>query len=232
MDFSNLDTRTENSVDCTDRTERESDLPTQREERNEALKVLIAAAAQGNCEAFEGLYNSTASWLLARVRRIVGEAHSEDVLAEVFLQVWRSLSIYDEGRGEPLAWLATIARSRSLDRIRAEKRSHGGQLDAPLSAYDEESQDAGPEELLAAAECASLLKISMGQLSPKERLVLGMAYFRDCTQSEIAGLTGMPLGSVKTLMTRSQHKLRLSMTATEDISRLKHNECLRQSPHV
>ena len=213
MDFSNLDTRTENSVDCTDRTERESDLPTQREERNEALKVLIAAAAQGNCEAFEGLYNSTASWLLARVRRIVGEAHSEDVLAEVFLQVWRSLSIYDEGRGEPLAWLATIARSRSLDRIRAEKRSHGGQLDAPLSAYDEESQDACPEELLAAAECTSLLKISMGRLSPKERLVLGMAYFRDCTQSEIASLTGMPLGSVKTLMTRSQHKLRLSMAA-------------------
>ncbi|MCY7320015.1 MAG: RNA polymerase sigma factor [Ramlibacter sp.] len=194
--------------------------------------MLIAAAAQGDIEAFEALYNSTASWLLARVRRIVGGSHCEDVLAEVFLHVWRSLSVYEEGRGEPLAWLATIARSRSLDRIRSEKRSHGGQLDAPATPSDEESHDAGPEELLAAAECASLLKISMGQLSPKERLVLGMAYFRDCTQSEIASLTGMPLGSVKTLMTRSQHKLRLSMTAAEGISRLKHNAGLSHSPHV
>lgn len=232
MDFSTSDTRTEISIDCPERRERESDLPFQRDERNNALKVLIAAAAQGDTEAFDALYNSTASWLLARVRRIVGESHCEDVLAEVFLQVWRTLSVYAEGRGEPLAWLATIARSRSLDRIRTEKRSHGGQLDAPATPSYEESHDAGPEELLAAAECASLLKISMGQLSPKERLVLGMAYFRDCTQSEIANLTGMPLGSVKTLMTRSQHKLRLSMTAAEGISRLKHNVSFSHSPRA
>lgn len=217
MDFSTSETHSEISIDCTVRTERDSGLTSHRDERNNALKVLIAAAAQGDTVAFEALYNSTAAWLLARVRRIVGESHCEDVLAEVFLQVWRSLSVYAPCRGEPLAWLATIARSRSLDRIRTEKRSHGGQLDAPTTACYEESHDAGPEELLAAAECASLLKISMGQLSPKERLVLGMAYFRDCTQFEIAGLTGIPLGSVKTLMTRSQHKLRLSMTAAERI---------------
>lgn len=51
----------------------------------------------------------------------------------------------------------------------------------------------------------------MGALTPKERLVLGMAYFRDCTQSEIAALTGLPLGSVKSLMVRSQRKLRESI---------------------
>jgi RNA polymerase sigma-70 factor (ECF subfamily) len=192
------------------------------DERNRALKVMILAAARGDVHAFEALYDSTAAWLLNRVRRITGDAHAEDVLAEVYLQVWRSLAIYDDSRGQPLAWLATIGRSRALDKLRTERRSHGGQLDAPALQDVEDSHDMGPEELLAIAERDSLLKLSMGALSPKEQLVLGMAYFRDCSQSEIALLTGMPLGTVKTLMTRSQQKLRVSMGA---VARRGHNAC-------
>ena len=182
------------------------------EERNRALRVMIGAAARGDTAAFAALYDTTARWLLARVRRITGEAHAEDVLSEVYLQVWRSLAGYDASRGQPLAWLATIARSRALDKLRCELRSHGGQLEAPSAAQEEEaSHDIGPEQLLAIAERDRLLQRSMGALSPKEQLVLGMAYFRDCSQVEIASLTGLPLGSVKTLMTRSQHKLRSAL---------------------
>jgi RNA polymerase sigma-70 factor (ECF subfamily) len=191
------------------------------DERNRALKVMILAAARGDIHAFEALYDSTAAWLLNRVRRITGDAHAEDVLAEVYLQVWRSLAVYDDSRGQPLAWLATIGRSRALDKLRTERRSHGGQLDAPAQHETEESHDVGPEELLAIAERDSLLKLSMGALSPKEQLVLGMAYFRDCSQSEIALLTGLPLGTVKTLITRSQQKLRVSMGAA---TRRGHND--------
>lgn len=183
------------------------------DERNRALKVMILAAARGDVHAFEALYDSTAAWLLSRVRRIAGEAHAEDVLAETYLQVWRSLAVYDDSRGQPLAWLATIGRSRALDKLRSERRAHGGQLEAPACQDAEESHDLGPEELLALAERDSLLKLSLGALSAREQLVLGMAYFRDCTQSEIASLTGIPLGTVKTLMTRSQQKLRLSLGA-------------------
>ncbi|GAC1600958.1 MAG: hypothetical protein NVS3B2_03550 [Ramlibacter sp.] len=182
-------------------------------ERNRALRVMISAAARGDVRAFEALYDSTASWLLSRVRRITGDAHAEDVLAEVYLQVWRSLPNFDASRGQPLAWLATIGRSRAIDKLRTERRAHGGQLEAPNVEDAEESHDMGPEELLAIAERSSLLKLSMGALSCKEQLVLGMAYFRDCSQSEIAVLTGMPLGTVKTLLTRSQQKLRLAMGA-------------------
>lgn len=192
-------------------------------DRNRSLKTLIRNAAAGDIAAFETLYNNTAGWLLARVRRIVGESHAEDVLAEVFLQVWRSLPTYQETRGEPLAWLATIARSRALDRVRTEVRSHGGHLEAPATPEIEESHDAGPEQLLAVAERDRLLRISMGALSAKEQLVLGMAYFRDCTQNEIAALTGLPLGSVKTLMTRSQQKLRVSFTAAQVATGMSHN---------
>jgi RNA polymerase sigma-70 factor (ECF subfamily) len=197
--------------------------PDEREERNRSLKVLICAAAKGDVAAFESLYNSTAGWLLGRVRRITGECHAEDVLAEVFLQVWRSLPSYEESRGEPMAWLATIARSRALDRVRTELRMHGGRMDAPEAAEVEEAHEAGPEQLLAVAERDRLLKVSMGSLSAKEQLVLGMAYFRDCSQNEIAALTGLPLGSVKTLMTRSQQKLRVTLTAAQAGTGLPHN---------
>ena len=191
------------------------------DQRNRALKVMIEAAARGDVHAFEALYDSTASWLLSRVRRITGDAHAEDVLAEVYLQVWRSLAVYDDSRGQPLAWLATIGRSRALDKLRIERRSHGGQLDAPMQQDVEESHAIGPEELLAIAERDSLLRISLSALSAKEQLVLGMAYFRDCSQSEIALITGMPLGTVKTLITRSQQKLRLSLGAA---ARAVHND--------
>jgi RNA polymerase sigma-70 factor (ECF subfamily) len=186
------------------------------EDRNRALRVMIGAAARGDIAAFEALYDTTAGWLLARVRRIAGEAHAEDVLSEVYLQVWRSLAGYDASRGQPLAWLATIARSRALDKLRCERRSHGGLPEAPAPPQDEEaSHEMGPEQLLAIAERDRMLQRSMGALSPKEQLVLGMAYFRDCSQVEIAALTGLPLGSVKTLMTRSQHKLRSSMDGAQ-----------------
>lgn len=197
-------------------------------ERNRALKLLIRAAARGDVPAFEALYNTTASWVLGRVRRIVGDGHAEDVLAEVFLQVWRSLPLFEESRGEPLAWLATIARSRALDRARTELRSHAGRMDAPAAGEGEDSHETGPEQLLAVAQRDRLLKISMGALSPKEQLVLGMAYFRDCTQKEIAALTGLPLGSVKTLMTRSQQKLRVSFSAALTATAASQGPCFRR----
>lgn len=209
MDFSNSDEPTPSAGLDAPR------LPTQGDgglqERNRAVGVMIAAAARGDIAAFEALYDSTARWLLRRVRRIAGDAHAEDVLSEVYLQVWRSLATYDGSRGQPLAWLATIARSRALDKLRCELRSHGGQPDAPASEPDEDGHDIGPEQLAAIADRDRLLQRSMGALSPKEQLVLGMAYFRDCSQVEIASLTGLPLGSVKTLMTRSQRKLRLAL---------------------
>lgn len=114
-------------------------------EINSMLKVTICAAALGDIASFAGLYESTASWLLRLVRRITGPQDAEDVLADVYLQVWRSLPEYDDKRGEPLAWLATIARSRALDRLRTERRRHGGHPQAAGPAVDKESDNAGPE---------------------------------------------------------------------------------------
>lgn len=185
--------------------------PAQEEsvDRNHLLRRLMGPAARGDIEAFEAFYNATARWMLMRVRRIVGDSLAEDVLSDVYLQVWRRLGSFDAERGQPLAWLMTIARSRALDRLRTERRSHGGLSFAPACTDEvEQGHTDGPEELLARSRTRDSLHACIAALSAKERVVLGLAYFRECTQAEIAVLTGLPLGTVKSLLGRSQQKLR------------------------
>ncbi|HEY8360083.1 MAG TPA: sigma-70 family RNA polymerase sigma factor, partial [Ramlibacter sp.] len=139
--------------------------------------------------------------------RIVRDQGAEDVLAEVYIQVWRSLASYDALRGEPAAWLSTIARSRALDHLRRERR-HGDTL--PPTPEDAIADDGdGPEQLLWRAQQGRMVResLALAPLSERERLVLKLAYYSDQTHQEIAQQTGLPLGTVKTLIHRAQKKL-------------------------
>jgi RNA polymerase sigma-70 factor, ECF subfamily len=178
--------------------------------RDEQLAGLLRAAAAGDAGAFESFYNSTARYAMAVVRRIAGEVHAEDVLSDCYFQAWRNAKQFDAGRGSALGWLLTMARSRAIDRLRQETLRHGGLSGAP--EFDPESSDSGqgrgPEQVLESAEAGSRLHAALSHLSANERWVLGLAFFREHSQSEIADITGLPLGTVKSLVTRAQHKLR------------------------
>lgn len=181
-----------------------------RDQRNALLALLIRRAAAGEVAAFKTLYDTTAPWLLARVRGIVGEVDAEDVLTEAYLQVWRSLKDFDQARGEPLSWLAAIARSRALDRLRHERsrRGTGPHVDCD-DAASELVHEADPESCCARRQASEALHASIQQLlSEREKMVLRLAYFRECSHTEISVLTGMPVGTVKTLLHRSHRKLR------------------------
>jgi RNA polymerase sigma-70 factor, ECF subfamily len=181
-----------------------------QQERNERLAGLLQAAAGGDGRAFESFYSATSRHAMAVVRRIVGEALAEDVLAECYFQAWRQAARFDAARGSALTWLLTMARSRALDRLRQESLRHGGLSGAPDFDADacEHAAALSPDQLLESVEARTRLHDALRELSANERWVLGLAYFRDCTQSEIAAITGMPLGTVKSHMTRAQHKLR------------------------
>lgn len=179
-------------------------------EENEILLKLIAQAAAGDVRAFEQIYDCTARWLLSLVRRLVDDGQAEDVLAEVYLQVWKTLRTYDADRAAPRVWLAVIARTRALDHLRREKR-RGQAHDSPeLIATMELRVDDGPEQLLSRAEECRLVRLSLAgtPLSPDERTVLGLAYYRESTQQEISHLTGLPLATVKWIMVRARDKLK------------------------
>jgi RNA polymerase sigma-70 factor (ECF subfamily) len=187
---------------------------------NTQLAGWIRAAAAGDIPSFDALYGATSGWLLYRVRRIVGSTHAEDVLTEVYLQVWRTLATFEASRGTPLAWLATIAKARALDRLRREKVINGASSSNTTVALDDKTEPMArlgcePDQQLWQHQAHGLLQSCIATLSTKEQVVLGLAYFRECTQTEIAALTGLPLGTVKTLMSRSQEKLRLALFPDE-----------------
>ena len=184
-------------------------------EENRHLAALIGQARNGDTDAFEQLYRRTARWLLSHVRKLVEDGLAEDVLADVYLQVWKGLATYDEQRAPPGVWLAMIARSRALDHLRGEKRTAHAHENARMEASMEADEAQGPEQLLTRSQRASLLHLCLGStgLSAEERTVLGLAYFREHTQGEIAAITGWPLGTVKGMLARSQEKLRARMAA-------------------
>ncbi|HUM01528.1 MAG TPA: sigma-70 family RNA polymerase sigma factor [Thermoanaerobaculia bacterium] len=154
---------------------------------------LFGRVVQRDREAFAEFYDRWADVLFPVCVRILRDAtEAEDVLQDIFVQVWREAGRYDPARAPLKSWLFSIARSRSLDRWRSRKAA-GARIVAaePLP----EPGDSG-----AAAE-SSLLRQdvirTLGRLSVKERTVLVLAYFEGLTQTEIAAHLGEPLGTVK-----------------------------------
>lgn len=181
--------------------------------RDGQLAELLRAAAGGDARAFEAFYTATVGHAMAVVRRIAGSGLAEDILSDCYFQAWRDAKRFDPLRGSAMAWLLTMARSRALDRLRQESVRHGGHAAAPETDADtgQPSDSPGPDELMASVEARTRLHAALAHLSASERWVLALAYFRDYSQAEIATLTGLPLGTVKSHMNRAQHKLRAAL---------------------
>lgn len=184
-------------------------------DENQLLADFIARARSGDLEAFEQLYDRTARWLLSHVRRIVDDGQAEDVLADVYVQVWRGLGSYDASRAAPGVWLTMIARSRALDHLRKEKRSINAKESARIEAFVDDVATEGPEQLLSAAQRCRMVQLSLGSaaLSADERTALGLAYFSEYSLQEIATATGWSVGTVKSVLARAQDKLRTEIIA-------------------
>ena len=164
------------------------------EQENQRFGQLIGRAGAGSIEAFEELYNGSARWLLSHVRRFIDDGQAEDVLAEVFIQIWKSLGSYDPDRAAPAVWLVMIARSRALDHLRREKR-HGSERRDQLGVEPVEMEHAeAPDQILSRLEQRRLVQLALADLSAEEQLLLGLAYFRDQSHTEIATTTGLPWG--------------------------------------
>lgn len=183
--------------------------------RNDQLKMLLLAAALGDAKSFESFYTLTIHIATSVVYRIAGSNHTEDILADAYFQAWQQSSQFQSTRGSAVAWLLAIARSRALDKLRAERLRHCGLSGAPEAGDNEavESPLPGPDALLERVQAYGQLHRAIAKLSGPERWVLGLAYYRDMNHRQIAGVTELPLGTVKSLISRSQRKLRCAITA-------------------
>jgi RNA polymerase sigma-70 factor (ECF subfamily) len=150
------------------------------------------------------LYDRYSSLIYSVALRVLGETGAaEDVLQEVFMQLWRKPEAFDSARGSLPAWLAVIARNRSIDALR--KRVPQTDLEDVILSVE--------PDLAAGAELkrsAEQVRRRLGEMPELQRTALEMAYFEGLTHSEIAARTGTPLGTIKTRIRSGLTSLRAS----------------------
>jgi RNA polymerase sigma-70 factor (ECF subfamily) len=178
--------------------------------RSEQVQVndveLLKAVASQDEAALAQLYDRYRVILFGLLMRILNNREeAEDVLQEVFLQVWRRAADFDESRGRPFTWLVTMARSRGIDRLRTlasrERVAVAGAKDETEAVSDAASDAFRSEQ-------RSLVTSALAQLPDEQQRPLILAYFDGLTQTEIAARLGAPLGTVKTRMRTGMMKLR------------------------
>jgi RNA polymerase sigma-70 factor (ECF subfamily) len=176
--------------------------------RDSEWEALIRKVAVGDQSALTELYDTTSRLVFGLILRIVSDrATAEEVLLDVYTQVWRQAASYDSTRGTPIAWLMTIARSRAIDRIRSGK--HDQQNKESLDSVGEvASTVADPEQDSVISERRNLVRSALNSLSREQREVIELAYYAGLSHSEIALKLGQPLGTVKTRTRLGMMKLR------------------------
>jgi RNA polymerase sigma-70 factor (ECF subfamily) len=168
--------------------------PTDAESRQAAL---IRGVAEGNEQALASLYDATSRTVYGLLLRILSDPSSaEEVLLDVYAQVWRQAASYSPERGRPLAWLTTIARSRAIDRVRRTRQEQ--QREAPLDEAIRSAGGESVEEGVRAGEVRAVIRAALDGLAPEQREVIELAYYGGMSHSEIAAARGLPLGTVKT----------------------------------
>jgi RNA polymerase sigma-70 factor, ECF subfamily len=173
--------------------------------------ALLARIAHGDREAFGRFYDAFAGLALGLIRRILRDpAASEEVLQEVFWQIWREATRYDPQRGSPEAWLVMRAKTRAIDRLRAIRRRAktfvASADEAVASAPGQPTENPG-----VVAERRGLVQSALDGLPEPQRRVVELAFFEGLTQSEIASRLGEPLGTVKTRARLALERLRSLM---------------------
>jgi len=154
--------------------------------------MLVSAIRSGDEQAMAQLYDRYSPIIYSVALRVLGDTGAaEDILQEVFLQLWRSPDMFDASRGSMPGWLAVIARNRAIDSLR-KRRPESDITEVVVSV---EPDLAGKAEWSRAAD---KIRGTLGGMPAPQRSALEMAFFEGLTHTEIAEKTGEPLGTVKT----------------------------------
>ena len=182
-------------------------------ERSQRLDSLLSRVALGDRKAFAALYDDTRAYLFGVILRItVDRGLAEDVLQEVFVNVWRSAQSFDGQRSQPLTWLTSVARHRAIDSLRRRKTEpttvsmHLDDADEGGcgSALDSLADPAtGPLQRLEQAAEAHALTQCMQQLTRAQQQCLALTFYRGLSHAEAAEHLCLPLGTVKSWVRRA-----------------------------
>jgi RNA polymerase sigma-70 factor (ECF subfamily) len=171
--------------------------------------TLMDAVAAGDRAALATLYGRHAPLLLAVCRRVLGDAdEADDVLVDVFFEVWTRADRYDASRGSPMTYLVTLARSRSIDRRRSIAARPPLRGDSSVELAARAAGSDGPLQHSESAEMAVRVRAALVAMDPDERTAVECAFFEGLTHTQVAAKLGRPLGSVKTAIRQGLIHLR------------------------
>ncbi len=177
------------------------------------LYPLLANIQQGDQQALGHFYDATVARVYAIALKITANpALAEEIVSDVYLQVWRAAASYSPERATPLGWLLMMAHSRAIDALRKESATTKQQVELSDDVEVEDSHTPNPLDMLLAVETGSALQGALHLLDAQQRQLIALAFYRGLSHQEIAAHTGEPLGSVKTLLRRAQAILRAALT--------------------
>ena len=171
---------------------------------------LMRRVAQGDQRSFEALYDRFSGVMFSTAYRVLNNQEAaEDVLQDVFVQIWEKAPLYDPSRGKPLTWAVTLTRNRSIDRLRSIKRRNRLQDDLQHeSDIFEQFDDRSSLDAVESGEMGDLIREALKKLPADQREAIELAFLHSLKQTEIAERLNEPLGTVKARIRRGLMKLR------------------------
>jgi RNA polymerase sigma-70 factor (ECF subfamily) len=162
---------------------------------------LMAGIQKGDADALSELYDRYNGILKALILRVVhNEAEADDLLQEIFMEIWNQSKNFSAQKGKPLGWMVTLARRRAIDGLR--KKQAYARAEERLQAETEQQPDAwvhnSTEQEIDFADTRVLVREVINSLPPPQQQAIELAFFRGMSQREIAANTNTPLGTVKT----------------------------------
>jgi RNA polymerase sigma-70 factor (ECF subfamily) len=189
------------------------DVPEDGAEPVDHVGELLQRVARGDQAAFARVYDLISPRVFGLILRVlVDRAQSEEVLQEVFLEVWQSASRFAPNRGQGRSWVLTIAHRRAVDRVRSAQASTDRDVRAGFRNLDV-PHDGVAEQVELRIE-GEKVTAALTALPEVQREALTLAYYGGYSQSEIAALVGAPLGTIKTRMRDGLSRLRAEMGVT------------------
>ncbi|MFJ2370901.1 ECF RNA polymerase sigma factor SigK [Microbacterium sp. NPDC087665] len=179
----------------------------------DAVADLLVRISSGDQNAFAELYDMLSARVFGLILRVlVNRSQSEEVLQEVFLEIWQSASRFAPNKGQGRTWIMTIAHRRAVDRVRASQSSTDRDVRAGLRDIGV-AHDSVAEQVELSIEGERVVGALSG-LPEAQREAIVLAYYGGYSQNEISVLLGAPLGTIKTRMRDGLTRLRTAMGVT------------------